>query len=142
MLKGKNTRFDDLFLFGLVWQYSSVRTNYYYRRFKVMAWCSNTTLRLTSYTLCFNERAIFFQWLSYSAVFLQDFPNEKNLIIFFLLLLIFAIQTFTRTEKLSQGFCLIMLIQFLGQLVHTYSVTWHISTILWCFFMHVSTLPL
>ena len=30
-------RFGDLFLFGLVWQYSSVQTNYNKGRFKVMA---------------------------------------------------------------------------------------------------------
>jgi hypothetical protein len=30
-------RFGDLFLFGLVWQYSSVQTKYNKGRFKVMA---------------------------------------------------------------------------------------------------------
>ena len=30
-------RFGDFILFGLVWQYSSVQTEYYRFRFKVMA---------------------------------------------------------------------------------------------------------
>ena len=33
----KCQRFGDLFLFGLVWQYSSVQTKYNKGRFKVMA---------------------------------------------------------------------------------------------------------
>ena len=40
-------RFSDWFLFGLVWQYSSV---YNKGRFKVMACSSNITLSLPSYT--------------------------------------------------------------------------------------------
>ena len=44
-------RFVDLFLFGLVWQYSSVQTKYDKGRFKVRATCSsNITLSLPSYT--------------------------------------------------------------------------------------------
>ena len=40
-------RFGDLFLFGLVWQYSSVQTKYNKGRFKVMATCSSN---IPSYT--------------------------------------------------------------------------------------------
>ena len=44
-------RFGCLFLFGLVWQYSSVQTKYNKGRFKVMAtyFSSNITLSLHSY---------------------------------------------------------------------------------------------
>ena len=44
-------RFDNLFLFRLFWQYSSVQTKYNKGRFKVMATCSNNIiLSLPSYT--------------------------------------------------------------------------------------------
>ena len=45
-------RFDEFFLFGLVWQYSSVQTKYNKGRFKVglLTCSSNITLRLPSYT--------------------------------------------------------------------------------------------
>ena len=48
-------RFGDLFLFGLVWQYSSVQKKYNKCMFKVMAAClltciSNITFSLPSYT--------------------------------------------------------------------------------------------
>jgi hypothetical protein len=45
-------RFGDFFLFGLVWQYSSVQTKYNKGRFKVglLTCSSNITLRLPSYT--------------------------------------------------------------------------------------------
>ena len=53
-------RFGDLFLFVLVWQYSSVQTKYNKGRFKVMACSSNITLRLPSYTGSALKRELIF----------------------------------------------------------------------------------
>ena len=41
-------RFGDLFLFGLVWQYSSVQTKYNKGRFKVMATCVLSSVQVTA----------------------------------------------------------------------------------------------
>ena len=51
-------RFGDLFLFGLVWQYSSVQTKYNKGKFKVTTCSSNITLSLHTFIhwLCFEER--------------------------------------------------------------------------------------
>ena len=54
-------RFGDLFLFGLVWQYSSVQTKYIKGRFKVMAITLTCSSNFESTTFihwfCFEERA-------------------------------------------------------------------------------------
>ena len=62
-------RFGDQFLFGLVWQYSSVQTKYNKGRFKVMAILTYFEPTFIHW-FCFEERAKFLQRLSQSAAFL------------------------------------------------------------------------
>ena len=52
-------RFGDLFLFELVWQYSSVQTQYDKGRFKVMATYLQQQYNFEPTWFCFEERAKF-----------------------------------------------------------------------------------